>query len=346
MNCSAITQTGQQCKRKAKVGGFCEQHAQKALSLSKSRTPSLFEAESPDIYSSIYPINFERRVPQEGMNVLRLLSWNISFDAAFLEQRLTHLLEQLREFNVDVIALQELRGDTWDVIISQLSDDYWASPVPRSKYFTGMLVSKRIMPEYPQFQRVFFENWTNMNRDLLLVLLPKQFIRASADLMIGTVHLESLNSQYTRAIQMNIIESLTTDLPDVVIMGDFNFDDRSNYPNVPRSKTKLGRLDNDDLAERMPSFNDAWVLKNPATNNERLDARGGGETFNAKTQAWKNNFTSVVARYDRSMTKLTSGTFEVDSVLVLGDQPVEYLEDGRPLFVSDHFAVETDIIIK
>jgi endonuclease/exonuclease/phosphatase family metal-dependent hydrolase len=184
---------------------------------------------------------------------------------------------------------------------------------------------------------------------------------------VGTVHLESLDTERTRAAQLrqiSAVEGLD------VLCGDFNFDDVFTWgewrqpgrkrpvsalennvlacveidqlvcrvlssgeePTSPRSEQASRRwrilISTQVLARALPDFVDAWSTVFP--NNRGL-------TFDGATNPWVRD-SGERMRYDRVMVRRSLG--RPVAAERLGTTPA-----GDGLFASDHFGLRVDVVM-
>ena len=273
-----------------------------------------------------------------------MLTWNACFEPPFLEERLRWLVALVRDADADVVALQELRPDTYAVVREAVRGTHEASPPPSplTAYFTATFVDTRRVANVA-FERVAFEE-TEMGRDLLLATVQSRGdLGQGVRFVVGNVHLESLSSQATRRRQMAQVvrESAASGASDVLVVGDFNMDDVTNYPHLgpPRKGDRLGNL---DVIETLGAagFVDVWPKLNPT------DA---GKTYDSATLRWKGAppmARPMRARYDRVMASLRSGLVSLRSARLVGDMPVRRVSGQTgsfDLYPSDHFGILVEL---
>ena len=156
---------------------------------------------------------------------------------------------------------------------------------------------------------------SQMGRRLILVDLSFSSGRL---LRIGTVHLESLNNAEQRSEQLKICEKEFSRLSgDFILMGDFNFSDRSK--------------ENDDQFRLLSGWKDLW-------NSLKSDKDDNRFTFDTETNRMTKLSNGAIdrSRYDRIILKGERITpKEID---ILGRDPIGNHEDLQ-IFASDHYGL-------
>jgi endonuclease/exonuclease/phosphatase family metal-dependent hydrolase len=137
---------------------------------------------------------------------------------------------------------------------------------------------------------------------------------ADRQLLVATMHMESpLDAGAIRAAQLSTIFKQVGSLPEVIVLGDFNFGD--------------GR--EPESASLDPTFVDLW-----------RDLRPGDPSFTWNMEqsplARKNSFFGESSgRIDRILMR--SATWAPHDIRILGDGPID---PARPdLYPSDHFGL-------
>lgn len=250
---------------------------------------------------------------------LRVVTWNIWFDALRQDERLQMLLcEAVREAP-DAICLQEVVPRVAEAIRSckPLCAVYAVSPYSISTYGVLMLVRKPLNPVFSQVPLP-----TGMGRSLL--------VAACADVVIATVHLESLDNAPTRRQQLERASAVLSATPlPAILCGDFNFDSSQNWGDWRKKKSggKHTGLENAVLAAVVPDFVDAWPALRP---------RDPGLTFDGSCNPHVRDADERM-RYDRVLAR---GMRPTDAS-VLGTTSPPVVEGG--LLPSDHFGLRVDL---
>lgn len=144
---------------------------------------------------------------------------------------------------------------------------------------------------------------TNMCRRLLVVDLGGR-------LSIGNVHLESLDNQPLRVLQLRACAEALRAAKEALLVGDFNFDAQRNYqaPHLP--------LHNDALADCLPGFVDIW----PALRSDR------GITYNSVVNPYISR--GEMMRYDRAMARVVA--WLPIAIELFGHEAVDHFVDISP----------------
>jgi len=224
---------------------------------------------------------------------LRVATLNVWFGSKLQDARTDALIEVIKSMALDVCCLQEVLPQVASSIVSALPGWSCSDPGDGSTvapYGVMTLVSPGIDAAFE-----FHDMPTTMCRKLLVARLP--------GLIVGTVHLESLANHPTRVEQLRRCQHALAQHPDVLLVGDFNFDSQRNFssPHLP--------LENDALLHVMPDFVDVW----PSLHREP------GYTFDSAVNPYITQ--SEHMRYDRVMARLES--WHVQAIEMFGHEPVD-----------------------
>ena len=189
---------------------------------------------------------------------LKLLTWNVWFDKTRINSRSSRVFELLRLYDADVVCLQEVTPKFVELLLSQpwaceryafsttdCSEPPWESNTLAggvSPYGVLMLVAKEFCPAF-----FVLPLPTDMDRTLLLAdFRPANEAAAESEagavpgappplnMLIGTVHLESMAARSTRAEQLGVCAAALKERAPwgarpSILAGDFNFDSRRNW---------------------------------------------------------------------------------------------------------------------
>jgi len=257
-------------------------------------------------------------------NSMRIVTWNLWFDHRRQSERLKLLLATLAKENADVIGLQEIVPDVAARIRQHagVTARYDISENKISGYGCLLLVRRELNPAFAELPLP-----TTMGRSLVAAEIDTYGHAGTRRRVVGTVHLESLDSEPTRAAQLrqiSAVEGLD------VLCGDFNFDDVATWGEWidPRRKRPPAALENNVLARTLPDFVDAWST---------VFSKHSGLTFDGATNPWIRDRGERM-RYDRVLVRKSLG--RPVAAERLGASPAA---DG--LFASDHYGLRVDVVM-
>lgn len=233
--------------------------------------------------------------------MIRVLTLNVWFDQKARRARTRALLSLLRGNSYEVCCLQELVPEVARELMRGLPG--WSSSDPGdgssvTPYGVMTLVAPGWAARFAHHQLP-----TAMGRQLLVADLES--------LVVGNVHLESLENQEVRERQLLVCAEVLRSHPDVVLVGDFNFDSDENRrpPHVP--------LENDALAKFLPDFVDVWPL---------LQGKEKGYTRNSYRNPYVQE--EQARRLDRTTARLTN--WQAVTIELFGHKPVDHLAQPSP----------------
>ncbi|CAK4402738.1 unnamed protein product [Aphanomyces euteiches] len=255
-------------------------------------------------------------------NTLRIVTWNVWFDLMDNGRRFEALVSCVLAYNPDIICLQEVTPDFSNALDESaiVSETYEFSPYPVGTYGC-MILARRTLE--PSFQLMPLP--TRMNRSLLLCKF------ANDECVVSTIHLESLNSESVRKIQLKLSGKALVPFRHAMLCGDFNFDDTQPYGAWKPSFLSRGSsapLENAVLSSELPGFIDMWPLLHP---NDR------GATFDGTTNPICVRDRHEVMRYDRIMMK--SDAWKGQQMSLLGLDAI----DDFGIKPSDHYGLMLEI---
>ena len=196
------------------------------------------------------------------MESLRLLTFNVWFRKFEFEARCKRIIEIIKDRS-DVACLQEVTPDFVKLMQAdkEFVETFHVSSNRLNRYGIKILVRKSLFPSFvPEFQEVKLPS--RMARSLLTTVLRPM------DLVIATVHLESLDSRVTREHQLKMIASNLKTYEEekgfsVLLCGDFNFCSRRNFSSTYKTAedgTDEKDLENHAIDRTLPHYDDAWVM--------------------------------------------------------------------------------------
>jgi len=275
---------------------------------------------------------------------LTVVTYNVWFEPEFYDQRCEQIFKILECNKIDIICLQEVTSDFVDKLKKQtwVQDLYYISNMhsdPTLLY--GCLMLSSLCP-------MSIRRWSLpsfMGRDCLV----GEYIINGEQFIFTTVHLESLNFSQKRREQLERISNSLRLVPNVILMGDFNFDSNQNYSQVEEKREALKRgisvqmleeyvthqlepLENEVLKNFFPEFLDIWSESGLVSPEEK------GYTYDSVENNMIKQYERM--RYDRMLLKSENGIWEPKGISLLGNRPLDARKVGGSIvFPSDHFGL-------
>lgn len=243
---------------------------------------------------------------------ITIATFNIWFGRLRRKSRHQAILDELRQCDADIIAMQEVTRESLEQILEQdwIRRHYWSSDIWCSTFKRyGVLLLSRL-----PVVDMYLANIPSLNaRKLLMADLRIN----AATVRIGTVHLESGRSanEFRRA-QLETIIPILKHADHSVLVGDFNL--CSSWP------------DENDIIEK--HFVDAWPSVRPNDPGFTEDT-----TINRMRLIQKGKHKHV--RFDRVL--LSSEVWTPSEIKLLGTKPLA--DDEPEIFPSDHFGLVAKI---
>lgn len=304
---------------------------------------------------------------------IRLVSYNIWFESIQMVERTNAIVHMMKREKPDVMCFQEVIQRSCDILTKAFKDEYHIAESFRTWYGVMMFLKKTSFPR-ANFQGHMCRS--RMGRNLLVATTAT---RDNIPVMIGTIHLESLNSHPIREKQLAQAESILRACPNSILCGDFNFDSYRNYSGGG------GPLENNSLAEILPTYVDCWLEVNKEElahgeeeERQRIAAQAQstpprekrlqlhrGYTFDSWTNPFLMNHKTERMRYDRIISNGQGCLKPVDSYII-GQRPLDrevadnVPEGSKPkdkrtkprrhkmepgIFPSDHYGLVVDFSI-
>lgn len=256
---------------------------------------------------------------------LSLLTYNTWFDRFAQEMRYREQLKMIEENMPDVVCLQEvtqqllamIEGELWCQKNYYLTDMCTNLLTFQGRYGVVMML-KRTLP----IQKVFHSKlFSEMGR----CCISAKIANDKTSILIGTVHLESLDQRKIRMHQLRAIcKYVLTDSDNCILAGDFNFDDERNFD--PSDKEPIENTIF-STEEHVKPYVDIWTL---------FHEPGTGKTRDTTVNKMLKGEKEEHMRYDRVILK--SSTVTAKNIDLLGTSQVGYFEE-KSVFPSDHFAL-------
>ncbi len=243
---------------------------------------------------------------------LTLATFNIWFGAYYTRERYQAIANLLAVHQPDFIALQEVTPPALEMFLGQawIREGYFTTDMDGSTLSEyGVLILSRL----PLNRITLMPLPSFMGRCLLLVETEINGV----PLEVGTVHLESKRiSARMRGLQLKKIFHFLKGMPNVILMGDFNF--------CASWYKENNRID--------PAYHDVWEVL-------RDDEPGYTEdtAINRMRDLIKGKHKQV--RFDRILFKgfARDSGWAATSIDLLGTQPIA--SELPDVFPSDHFGL-------
>eukprot|EP01080_Neovahlkampfia_damariscottae_P000023 gene23-4274_t len=254
---------------------------------------------------------------------ISIVSYNVWFSDHMKTERFSELLKISKDS--DVICLQEVTPKNISYLkeLDWIQEGYEVSDISGSSVIPYGVVILSKIPLEKFSMKILKTNMCRMNLNAHISINDENVI-------ISTVHLESLNHPDLRFDQLTSIFEYLDENSTNLIMGDFNFDSERNY-NLNDGKS----LENDNLL-KFPDYKDIWSLLNKDESS--------GKTFDTKVNTMLKGSREEVMRYDRILIK--SKTWSPTAIEIIGNSSFGQDQDGYDIFPSDHFGLKTIIEYK
>lgn len=283
-----------------------------------------------------------------GLGSISVVTWNVWFGEFTMEKRYDEILSICKSLSADVICFQEVTT----AFVGKIREHSLADHYDISDYYLdgSTLGSYGVLTMSRRELNANFQ-WHDLPTEMDRKLLTATFNTPAGPLVVGNIHLESLNTASTRAAQLQQSNDILNHTPNALLCGDFNFDSEKNFR--PGSS-----LENDVLSRLLPTYEDAWL---------ELHTLSTGKTYDTEMNHMllKKN---ERMRYDRIMVRKDNNQHPhlvLKNITLLGTAPLGYnlpisskrnklrlestpagmeREDTRPVFPSDHFGLHAELV--
>jgi endonuclease/exonuclease/phosphatase family metal-dependent hydrolase len=254
------------------------------------------------------------RYYDQKQEVISVLTYNVYGYRRIHHARINALINILKYRNADIVALQEVRP--W--FLRRLFRNKWV----KERYYYVPLRTRGdpkgglyTLSRFPITKAINRQQPGRINKRVLISYLDIY----NEVVPVINVHLEcTLDSENTRAKQLEGIFATIKESDNAIILGDFNFGDRAEIE--PRSIPE--------------DYNDIWLKLRPAESGYTWDMQRNNL---ARRNAFKNE---TSRRIDRIL--IHSKSWEPISISILGRNPIR-LKRGV-LYPSDHFGLISVIV--
>ena len=188
-------------------------------------------------------------------SLLTVMTWNMWFDKKNRAQRTETLLNEVRCYDSDIVALQEVVQESLEIIIAKMQPTYYVIGVNPSGFPTEY--DTLILSKFPpiEWDRYYLPK-TKMGRNLLLVTLQTP----TRQITVGPFHLESVfnrrnnTAEELKESQLKYIYAISP--LNSILMGDTNL-----TPNdEPRSSPNMIDLGAEDIEFQESDVHGAFPL--------------------------------------------------------------------------------------
>ena len=152
-------------------------------------------------------------------SLLTVMTWNIWFDKTDRRQRTEILLNEVKFYNPDIVALQEVIPESLEIIIAKMRPIYYIIGTISPDVGYDTLILSKFPPI--EWNRYYLPK-TKMGRNLLLATLQTP----TKQIMVGTFHLESIfnkrakTAEILKESQLKYIYAISP--MNSILMGDTN----------------------------------------------------------------------------------------------------------------------------
>jgi endonuclease/exonuclease/phosphatase family metal-dependent hydrolase len=167
-------------------------------------------------------------LPKMVSSLLTVMTWNMWFDKKNRIQRTETLLNEVRCYDPDILALQEVIPETLEIIIAKMRPTYYIIGTISPDVGYDTLILSKFPPI--EWNRYYLPK-TKMGRNLLLTTLQTP----TRQITVGTFHLESVffprtkTAEELKESQLKYIYAISP--INSILMGDTNLViDKDQYP--------------------------------------------------------------------------------------------------------------------
>lgn len=121
-------------------------------------------------------------------NILNILNYNVWFSSKDLKQRTLNLIQLIKEKNPDIITLQEVRQDIYDILKESHPEYKYCYPKEIYHKYGNIIMSKHEILE----SNIFKYTDTKMERNLVIIKINYN----NTNIHIATSHFESIFNNY------------------------------------------------------------------------------------------------------------------------------------------------------
>jgi endonuclease/exonuclease/phosphatase family metal-dependent hydrolase len=262
-------------------------------------------------------------------SLLTVMTWNMWFDKKNRAERTEILLNEVKHYDPDIVALQEVVQESLEIIIAKMHPTYYiiGTISPEIGYDT-LLLSKFPPIEWDRY----YLPKTKMGRNLLLATLQTP----TRQITVGTFHLESVffprvkEAEELKESQLKYIYAISP--LNSILMGDTNLPLDLSQSGIPPNTEPISSPYIIDVGEEDLSASpfDAHSISQPNVSNLGV----GAATYCGRTNKNVKN-KSIQSRLDRIYVKIKRNTMKIHF----------YGLTGTVTQPSDHYGVFAQIEI-
>lgn len=201
-------------------------------------------------------------------NILTVISYNIWFDDTLTLERTVSLISAINRINPDVICLQEVKPDIYDILITLLSDYRFHYPKKINKDYGCVTFSKYQISKCTDYK------YTNskMGRSLIITKIEYPYHHITNDgisvesmsIVVANSHFESLFKKKSENTEKLAQYQLAKDVLNKLYETTKNI--------ILCSDTNVMLQEEENLNNNFQGWNDAWVLKGSNLNRYTYDS--------------------------------------------------------------------------
>ena len=261
-------------------------------------------------------------------SLLTVMTWNIWFDKTNRPQRTEILLNEVRSYDPDIVALQEVVQESMEIIIAKMHPTYYIIGVNPNGFSTGY--DTLILSKFPpiQWDRYNLPN-TKMGRNLLLTTLQTP----SRQITVGTFHLESVflpkikAAEELKESQLKYIYAISP--MNSILMGDTNMPFSQRGKGIPPNDEPISSPNMIDLGAEDIAYHSEPIESHLETSTSQKGAgdlgvspfqKGAGDlgvspflkgaTYCGQTNKHVKN-KSIQSRLDRIYVKIKRNSLKI-----------------------------------
>jgi len=285
---------------------------------------------------------------------LTVITYNVWFANVEFDNRAFKHIEMFHSYDADIIVLQEVTERYVGIIMrnEKIRANYSISHTVET-FFDSYGVYLLFKKGLNLTSLTLYDLPTKMERNCLV----SEYLIDNVPLCCAVSHLESLDSAELRELQLKQIADNLKELPNCLVMGDFNFDSEIDYSqhiviseltgserteernkicqaNLQRNTREGGKvIENESLVKHFIDYIDVW----PQLREDK------GYTFDSESNLMLADSYEQM-RYDRILFKSQTSTWKPLSIELIGNELIKEIStEDNPIYPSDHFGLMVKI---